>query len=166
MERDGQVDLSLLVGESSDGRGQPHGRDGEAPRPEVKSVRVVELVNRAQRVVVIVEGFAHAHDDHVGDALPVFVEQARIVHHLRHNLAAAEVTPEAHLSRGAEDASHGAACLRGNANCVAEGEVARFVLRVACSVFHEDRFDDFSVVEFEQGLDGLLVGGGELRGRG
>ncbi|RIK23582.1 MAG: hypothetical protein DCC54_14545 [Anaerolineae bacterium] len=61
------------------------------------------------------------------------------------------MTFESHLSRGAEDAAHGAARLRGNAE------------RVTAVVFHPHRFDDFAVVELEEGFDGLFVGGGESR---
>ena len=55
------------VGKTADHRDQTDGGDGEAPRAQVHPFRVVEPVDGCQGVLVIVERFAHAHDDHIGD---------------------------------------------------------------------------------------------------
>ena len=54
-------------------------------------------VDGGHRVVVIVEGFAHAHQHDVGDGFAALAQRPGIIHHLRHDFAARKVTAEAHL---------------------------------------------------------------------
>ncbi len=112
VEGDGEVDLPLLVRKTVDLGNQPHRRNGETTGAEIVSGSVIESIDRLHRVVVIMERFAHAHKDDVGHDLVPFFQHARVIQHLRDNLAAREMAFEPHLSRRAKDTSHRATRLR------------------------------------------------------
>src|SRR5690606_24057067 len=63
----------------------------------------------AERVVVVEQRLAHAHEHHVTDAGGVDSLQARYGHELRCYLAPCEVATEAHCAGGAESAASRAA---------------------------------------------------------
>src|SRR5438093_353124 len=71
----------------------PDGADGDRARrdPDV----VVEALDRRPGGVAVRERLAHAHEDHVGDALRARV---RGTHHLLHDLGGVEMALEARLA--------------------------------------------------------------------
>lgn len=64
---DGEAELFGFVGELPDLRGKTGGGDGDLAGPDVGAPRGVEGAECDEQVVVIGEGFAHAHDDEVVD---------------------------------------------------------------------------------------------------
>src|SRR5260221_14198543 len=114
VERDRQIDLSLLVSETPDLWNQTHSRDGEAASPKVVAIRIAESVNRRHGIVVVVERLAHPHKDDVRYYFVHILQHLRVIHDLCHDLAARKMTFETHLPGGAKDTTHRAPCLRRN----------------------------------------------------
>src|SRR5260221_3722851 len=69
VERDRQIDLSLLVSETPDLWNQTHSRDGEAASPKVVAIRIAESVNRRHGIVVVVGRLDH----HPNAAVPYYL---------------------------------------------------------------------------------------------
>ena len=142
VQADGEVELQVFLGEAVDARHHTDRRHGDGPCREVETGLVVEQTAGAQRLVVVVERLAHAHEDDVGDATPVVAEQPRKVEHLVDHLLGREIAAQAQAPRGAEGATHGAADLRGHAHGGAFG------------VGHEHGLDGVTVGSHEEGLAG------------
>lgn len=64
---DGETELFRFVGELPDLRGEAGGGDGDLAGTDVGAPRGVEGTECDEEVVVIGEGFAHAHDDEIVD---------------------------------------------------------------------------------------------------
>ena len=102
--------------------------------------------DRAQRLVVVGQRLAHAHEDDVGDRLAWHIE----AQHLLDDLARLEVASEAELARDAKDAAHGATCLCRDADRLAATLVGRGGL-------HFHHLDLLAVVQLQQQLGGEAV---------
>ena len=67
VQGDGQAELERLLRQPPDLRGQAAGRDGDLARADISAPGGVEDFQRLEQVVVIGQGFAHAHDDQIVD---------------------------------------------------------------------------------------------------
>lgn len=112
-------------------------------RTDARALGVVQLSQRGERVVVVHEGLALAHED---DARDTGVEVVPDVHDLVINLGSGERAREARAAGGAERAAHGTAGLRAHA----DGELL--------SRGHADALDRDAVGEAEQVLPAAVVG--------
>ena len=159
----------LICSGSSASRRMPgtsaDGRDRHVPRADVQSFGHVEDAQRVQRVLVVVQRLAHAHEDEVGDVvdaravgrLPRFAAQfAGEVQHLGDDLAGGEVAVEAHLPRRAEGAAIGAARLGRDADRRAGAALA------AGGIEHQHRLDQATVGQLQQNLARAPVFRGEF----
>ena len=165
VQRDGEVDLPPLIREAPDLRSESHRGDGQPPRAELVAVRVVEPVNGRHGILVVVERFAHAHEDHVGHGFVIFPEHLRVIHHLRHDLAAGQVALESLLTGRTEDTSHCASSLGGDAQGAAilraapvrsGGGHLRVIRGVA--VAHQHGLDQIPIRQLKQCLARGLIG--------
>ncbi len=142
VQADGQVELQRLRREPVDRRGRPPPstrRSSARRQPEPR--RVVEQATGAERLVVVVERLAHAHEDDVGDpALALGAKDAGEVQDLVDDLLGRQVPPQPEPAGGAEAAPDGAADLRRDA----DGGAARHE--------HEDGFDRMAVRRREERL--------------
>ena len=138
VERDGKVDRPVVLRQAQDAGDHADGRQGDVARTDGQAVVVGEDVDGGHGVVVVVERFAHAHEDDIAQAVAFSGEDAPDVEHLGHDFARGEMAGEAHLPGGAEDAAHGAADLGGDAGGVPAGEL------------HDDRFDGLTVRQSQQ----------------
>jgi hypothetical protein len=153
VERDGERDRQGEVAQPVDAGHDTDGRHGEvtAREPGV----VVEAGQRFEHRVDVREGLAHAHVDHIRDALFGRVLRAE---HLLADLAGVEVAIEAGLAGRAERAAHRTPRLRGHAH------------RRAVAVAHEHCFHLRAALgtpqPFERDVVGAALLGGEFkRGR-
>ena len=117
MEGDGKLELKTFCCQSLDSRYDAAGADGDVPRANVQSLLFVEDLQRAQHVVVVVERFAHSHDDDVGrthERAVLHCQQANALHHLSDDFSGRQVAALAELSAGAKCAAECTSRLRGN----------------------------------------------------
>src|SRR5687767_14058322 len=106
METDRQLYLSVLIGKPFDRRDEANGAHGGVSLPDAKSTRIVEHSDGFHRIVVVVERFAHTHQDNVAEAIPFRVEFAGKVDGLLNDLAAGQVPHETHLACRAKYTAH------------------------------------------------------------
>src|SRR5262249_40737393 len=92
---------------------EPHRGHGDAPRAHARSFRMREEPERPRRLLVMMEGLTHAHEDEVREILARIEVTARD-DDLTHDLVGAETAAEAGAAARAEDAPHGAAELGGD----------------------------------------------------
>ena len=172
VQRDGQTHWLALGGQSTDPRYHAHGGHGDLVGPQRKPGRVPQDGDGLHHGVVVVQWFAHAHEDDVAQPfMPMehrgvtrvgqgwdcglrlvragsrFAQHPVHMQYLADDLPGREVSGVAALSGGAEHAAHGAADLRTHAG---GGPAA---------VAHEHRLDDFAIGQPEQVLARESVGG-------
>ncbi len=147
VEADGEAVGGLGFRHAEDAGDHSDGADGDFGWADACAADVGEDVEGGHDRVVVVEGFAHAHEDDVADFEGGVdgVEDAAGVEDLADDFAGVEVADEAHLAGGAEHAAHGAAGLGADAD------------RVASFVSHEDGFDDLPIGEAEEEFAGESV---------
>ncbi len=109
-------------------------------------MRIVQQRDGAHHRVVIVERFAHAHEDHIGDLLSARGELAREEARLVEDLGRAEIPRESGLAGRAERARERASGLRRDAD-----------RRAVPRVLHEHRLDFFAVVQAKESFGRLIV---------
>lgn len=112
MQRHCQTDRSVVLGELPNTSGQPYGGHGDVSGPERDPVRIGDDVDRLHHPVVVVEGFAHAHENDVAQVFASACEIATNVEDLGDNFASLKMAAEAHLPGGAKHTSHGTSRLR------------------------------------------------------
>lgn len=110
MERDGELELDAFRGELLEAGDDPAGGKRNVPCAEVRSLSGIDELQRPQGLVIVGEGFAHAHDDDVRD----FAHGASR-HVFGDDLVRGERADDAARARGAERAAHRAADLGGDA---------------------------------------------------
>lgn len=145
VQADGEADALPFIGEADDAGDDADGAEGDVAGGEGEAFVVGEDVYGRERVVVVVQGFAHTHEDDVAQAFATCLQEAVYEEGLGDDFAGGEVTLEAHLAGGAEDAAHGAAGLGADAGGGAAFE------------FHEDGFDGFAIGEGEEEFAGEAV---------
>src|SRR5258706_11169044 len=123
MQRDCQVHLQGFLAEFSYSWNKSHGRDGHMASPQVEALGAVEDAQRLQHIAIVMQRFAHAHQNDVGNVTDGWAawescssprggpQFTRKEEDLVDNFTRAEVTVKAHLSRGAKSTAIGAACL-------------------------------------------------------
>lgn len=110
---DGKRELLGKLGESADARDDAAGRNGQVARADCESVRVVKDAKSLDGSVEVGERLALAHED---DARHALAEVSRNVKNLIDHLLRREGARKPCESRGAECATHGTSCLRGDAD--------------------------------------------------
>ena len=145
VQRDGQPDLQALVGQPPHLRHQTRRRQRDAAGAQPQPVRVHQQPDRAQRLVVVGQRLAHAHEHDVGHRS----RRAAEAQHLLDDLARLEIAGEAELAGDAEDAAHRAAGLRRDAD--------RLAARPSSGRVHLDGFDLLAIVQAQQQLGGQAV---------
>ena len=139
VERDGQVDPEVLLGEPLDAGHQPHRGDRDAAGREREGLRVGEQAERLHGGRVVGERLTHAHVDDVGDP-EARGQPLAGRHHLAHDLPGAQVALEPHRAGVAEGAAEAAADLGGDAE------------REPIGVGHQHRLDARAVAVAEHEL--------------
>src|SRR5438093_786328 len=144
----------MSVREPADPRRDPDGRHCEMTRAHPEAIALGQLRERSEDVTLVREGFSHAHEDDVAEALRGRGRQSArfppAPHHLRRDLAHGQVVAKTHLARRAEGAPHRAAGLRRHAD------------RDAVSIPHQDGLDHVRPAEPEKRLPGRAPVGGPL----
>ena len=139
VERDAEADLPIFLGEAGYAGDVARGGDGDFARADAHAGGVHEEANAFGHVVVVAEGFAHAHVDDVRGAIAEgFVRQED--EGLAGDLRRVEIAYEAGMAGGAEGAVQRAAGLRGDAD------------RDAVAVAQEHGLDGLSIAQAEQDL--------------
>jgi len=153
VEGDGQMHRPAFLGEAQNPGDNPDRAERNALGTERDAGGIEQDIDRLHHRLVIVEGLAHAHQDDVAQARPVagrralaLAQDAVDMDGLGDDFAGRQVPAEAHLSRGAEDAAHGAAGLAADAGRDPAGKT------------HQDRFDDRAVFEGQEVFAGEPVG--------
>ena len=116
VQRDGQVDGHALGAQALDEGHQPDGRDGDPSRAEVEGVGTRPAADRSDHRIVVVERFAHPHEDHVGHGPLLESQVAGDLQQLVDDLGFREVAVEPGLAGGAEAAPDRAADLGADAD--------------------------------------------------
>lgn len=165
MEGEGEAELFGFVGEATDLGGEAGSGDGDFAGAEAIAPGGVQEAEGGEQVVVIGEGFAHAHDDQV--VHPSFAVRGGMVwgggvqavptfggEDLADDFIRGEVTFPAVQSAGAESAAVGATDLGGDADGVAIGAIA-----VEGGIGgDEDTFDEGAIGEAPEELTGGIGG--------
>lgn len=128
VEGDGEGELLRLLGEAPDHRNDSAGRDGEVTGTDAKTIGGVKHAQGFEDFFVVIEGLALTHHDDAGSTrLEILADVDNLIIDFR----CGERTGEATLSGGAENASHAAARLSGDANgeLVAGGHADAFSAR-------------------------------------
>ncbi len=164
VKRNGEVHGAVFFGEAQNARHDANGAERDARAGESEAGRIAQDVHGAEDGVVVVQWFAHAHEDEVAqafvagvrrDVLRVSVrrgsggggaEDGVHVHGLGDDFAGSEVAGETHLSRSAKHAAHRTAGLATDTG----GDAAR--------ITHEHGLDAAVVGEIEQVFAGEAVG--------
>ena len=139
----------VLLGQSVDGLGQPHCRDGDPPLRDAEALGVLRGGQRRQKPVEVGQRLSHAHHDDVTEPFVGRQEQLE-PEQLFQDLARGEVADHAVEAARAEHAAHRAAHLRTDAD------------GAAVAVPQEHALDPLAVVEFQKELFGAVVGLGVL----
>ena len=131
VKRDGQRELLGFLGEATNHGNNTAGRDRKVTGTNACALGRVEHAQCLENLVVVVERLTLAHHH---DARRSRLEVFAHVHDLVINLGCLEGALEATLARGAEDASHAAASLRGDADgqAVSRGHANALGLRAIC----------------------------------
>jgi len=137
-----EVELQRFLGEAVDARRHTDRRHRDGPRRQIEAGLIVEKTAGAQRLVVVVERLAHAHEDDVGHAALVVSEQSREMEHLVDHLLSREIAAQTETTGGAESAPDGAA------------DLGRHAHGGAFRIGHEHGLDGVTVGGREQGLAG------------
>jgi len=90
----GEVQLQGLAGEPLDPGDDPGRRHRDGPGGEPEAGGVVQQAAGAERLVVVVEGLPHPHEDHVGDVATFGLEGALGGEDLVDHLLSAQVAPQ------------------------------------------------------------------------
>src|SRR5207249_7851119 len=69
VEAHSQTDLRMSVREPADPRRDPDGRHCEMTRAHPEAIALGQLRERSEDVTLVREGFSHAHEDNVAEAL-------------------------------------------------------------------------------------------------
>ena len=146
MQTDGKVNAEIFRGEFLKPRNMSNGREGNFASGEVEAGGMEQDFDGAHDVIVVVEGFTHAHEDEVGDASLLFIGDFLRHENLLEDFVGGEISPKTKRCSSAEGAAEFAADLRGDA----EGE----------SVWGRDEngFDDIAVIEGEGDFIGAVFG--------
>lgn len=155
VQGDGEMERAFFAGEAEDAGDDADGAERDALGGEGEAAVVAQDVDGAHDGVVVVQRFAHAHEDDVAEAFAgggggrcgVGAEGAGDVGGLGDDFAGGEMAGVAHLAGGAENAAHGASDLARDAGGDAAGEA------------HENGFDAFGVGEGEEVFTREAVGG-------
>ena len=115
MQRERQLELYLIVAELADHLGHARGRDGNAAGAHGQPFGRGDAFDGRQDILVIQQGFAHAHEDDVGelffiDAFGLLVDEDDLVI----DLVKVQVAPALHIAGGAEFTAERTADLRGD----------------------------------------------------
>jgi len=141
METDRQVHLARFLGEGVDLRDDAGGADGDVSGSDLQTMRIIDDVDEPHRLVVVVEGFADAHDDDMADPLTDdFLNGEDLLDHL----AGRQVALFLLQAGGTEGTADVAAQLRGDADAV------------AIVVAHQNGLDDVAVIELQQELLSII----------
>lgn len=162
VEGDGEVEGAFFAGEAENAGNDADGAERDTLGGEGEAAVVAQDVDRAHDGVVVVERFAHAHQDDVAEPFAGGVcgrggggaEGAGDVSGLGDDFAGGEMARVAHLAGGTKDAAHGAADLAGDAG----GDAARET--------HKNGFDALGVAEGEEVFARETVGGVGRGGEG
>ena len=117
MQRDGQRHGQLFLAELLDAWNDAAGGDDDPSWADRKPLRIGDAAHRFDHGLVVDEGLAHAHENHVREAHPLGSEQARRVDSLLLDLMRVEVATKRKPPRRAEGTPHRAARLRRDAEC-------------------------------------------------
>lgn len=161
----GEMVGTLLTREPQDAGHDADGADGDMTGADIESARVCDDLQRGHYGVVVIQRFAHAHEDEISQSgFSLAAECPLAMEYLGDNLIRAEMAHKAHLSCGAKDAPHGTADLGAETG------------GVSTCIAHEDRLDRSVIAHLEQilpresvGTSGLGDGGRRLQagwGRG
>jgi hypothetical protein len=121
VERQGELEFYLVITELADHLGDAGGGDGDAAGAHGEAViRVGDPFDSLEDILIIQQGFAHAHEDDIRQFLPIhpfglLVDQYDFVI----DLVVVKVTLTFHVPCGAELTAQRAADLRGDAGCFA-----------------------------------------------
>ena len=113
VKRDGKRELLGLLGEATNHGNNTAGRDRKVTGANARALGRLEHAKCLEDLVVVVERLALAHHH---DTRRTRLEIVAHVHNLVVNLSCLEGALEATLARSAEDASHAASGLRGDAD--------------------------------------------------
>jgi len=141
VQRAGEADRALLLGEPHDAR---HPADRRDRRAAVRDADVGQALARLEHGVEVHHRLAHPHEDEV-----VHVLDAAEVERLVEDLRGGEVAPEAHLTRRAEAAGERAPRLRAHADRAAPVAIA-----------HQHRLQRPPIRGLQERLARPVVGGG------
>jgi hypothetical protein len=140
---DREADLQGDVGEFFDLRGEAAGGDGHAACADTDAPVCIEDFDGPGEIGVVCEGFTHAHEDNVVDAL---AGVGFGMDNLFDDFGGGEVAGEAGEATGTEFAVVGAADLAGDA----EGEAIRFLAVEGWRGGDQNGLDKTSVVKLEE----------------
>jgi len=156
VEGDGEANLLGVLGELADLWDEAGGGECEVACAEVEGFGAGDELDGGEEVFEVGEGFSHAHEDEVVDALAGELFGGE---DLAGDFGGVEVAGEAGEAGGAEFAAVCAADLGGDA----EGAAVRGFAVEGGVCGDEDAFDVAAVVEFEEefagGVRGALGGG-------
>ena len=143
MQRDGQVHLGKFFPEPPDARHEAAGGKRDVAVAESQPLGIVHRPEEPRDRLIIIEGFAHAHQDDMVDG---FAALPHADHDFLQHLPAFEAADAAADGGSAEAAAHVAADLGGDAQ------------GVAVFVGHEHRFHALAVRHAEQEFPGAVGG--------
>jgi len=136
-----EIVRAAFIGHATDRRNESDRANGDPMLRETGATDIGDGGESFHHGIVIVQGLAHAHEHQIAQFLAVVaLENALDVEHLCDDFTGAQVSGEAHLSRGTKHTTHGAADLR--ADTGSETAV----------VAHQHGFDGFAIAEFQQKL--------------
>ena len=151
MQGHGKRQLQIAFGKLFDLVDEAAGGKADVAHPDVHAVRAVDKLQKTHDVVEVIQWFADAHQDNVGD------RQAGIQlgkKHLIKKLRRLQPPDKAADGRRAELAAHRASDLRGDAD------------GVAVVVLHDDGFDAVAVTQLPEIFDRPVKPGDLLAGDG
>lgn len=146
VQANGEVDAEIFGGKLLQSGDVADGGEGNFSPREVEAGGIEQDFDGAHDVIVIVEGFAHAHEDEIRDAPLLFIGDFLSDEDLLEDFVCGEVSSEAERCGSAEGAAEFAADLRGDA----EGQSVRRR--------DEDGFDDIAILEGEGDFVGAVFG--------
>src|SRR6266487_2228009 len=134
MQRNGQIHLQRLLAKFANSWNQPHRRNSHVSCAQVKTIRTVQNTQRLHDIIIIMQRFAHAHQDNIGNVVngstPIRVT-AKVAlcrpwcisqfsskeEYLCHNLSCSEMTIKTHLTCCAECTPESTTSLCRNTYC-------------------------------------------------
>ena len=115
VERDGQMESAVPLGQFSDGRGESDGRDGDSPGTDSESLGATGPGQGIQDRIEVGQGFAHSHHHDVAQSF--FGRESSLQQkHLLEDFAGRQVSHDPVQAAGAEDTTHGTTDLAADAD--------------------------------------------------